>query len=58
MELHIYDISRLRVKQFQSLNHDDLKMAVIEYVRNADRAILNTDRAVLNTVCESSSECQ
>jgi hypothetical protein len=28
---------------------DDLKMAVTEYTRNADRAILNTDRAILNT---------
>jgi hypothetical protein len=24
-------------------------MAITEYIRNADRAILNTDRAVLNT---------
>jgi hypothetical protein len=27
---------------------DDLKVAITEYVRNADRAILNRDRAILN----------
>jgi CO dehydrogenase/acetyl-CoA synthase beta subunit len=32
---------------------DDLKMAITEYIRNTDRAILNTDRAILNTVFEN-----
>jgi hypothetical protein len=28
-------------------------MAITEYIRNVDRAILNTDRAILNTVFEN-----
>jgi hypothetical protein len=34
---------------YSTKNIDDLKMAVTEYILNADRAMLNTDRAVLNT---------
>jgi flagellar biosynthesis/type III secretory pathway ATPase len=43
-----------------SLNHtiDDLKMAVIEYILNVDRAVLNSaDRTILNTVFENTVRC-
>jgi hypothetical protein len=35
--------------QYNPHTIDDLKMAITEYIRNTDRAILNTDRAILNT---------
>jgi hypothetical protein len=62
----------ITVQKTQKHKIDDLKMAITEYIRNADRAVLNrdravlnrdravlnTDRAILNTVFENSLACQ